>query len=208
RPPRSRRPSSAPRCWAFRRSSSRSSSTTRSGKSWPMNTWSRGHGIIPVSRATEPRPLLRRPPPRPRHDHPRKRLRRAPFVIVTKSTSPDVLRETAITTQSMFRVAAIQMASGPNVAANLEEAGRVIELAAATGARIIALPEYFPIMGMKDTDKVAAREKDGSGPIQGFLSEQAKRHRVWIVGGSVPMEASVPDKVRNSCLVYNHEGLR
>jgi nitrilase len=100
------------------------------------------------------------------------------------------------------------MASGPNVAANLQEAGRLVELAAATGARIIALPEYFPIMGMKDTDKVAAREKDGSGPIQSFLSEQAKRHRVWIVGGSVPLEASVPDKVRNSCLIYNQSGER
>jgi nitrilase len=131
-------------------------------------------------------------------------------VIITKnsSTTPDALRETMSTTQSMFRVAAIQMASGPNVAANLQEAGRLVELAAATGARIIALPEYFPIMGMKDTDKVAAREKDGSGPIQSFLSEQAKRHRVWIVGGSVPLEASVPDKVRNSCLIYNQSGER
>jgi nitrilase len=129
-------------------------------------------------------------------------------VIITKSTTPDVLREAAITTQSMFRVAAIQMASGPVVAANLQEAGRLIELAAATGARIVALPEYFAIMGMKDTDKVAVREKDGSGPIQSFLSEQAKRHRIWLVGGSIPMEASVPDKVRNSCLIYNQAGER
>src|SRR5690349_9712622 len=129
-------------------------------------------------------------------------------MIITKSTTPDALRESMSSTQSMFRVAAIQMASGPNVAANLQEAGRLIELAAATGARIIALPEYFAIMGMKETDKVAARERDGHGPIQEFLSEQAKRHRVWIVGGSVPLEASVPDKVRNSCLVYNQEGQR
>ena len=129
-------------------------------------------------------------------------------MIITKSTTPDVLREAAVTTQSMFRVAAIQMASGPVVAANLQEAGRLIELAAGTGARIVALPEYFAIMGMKDTDKVAAREKDGSGPIQAFLSEQAKRHRIWLVGGSIPMEASVPDKVRNSCLIYNQAGER
>ncbi|HEX6632576.1 MAG TPA: carbon-nitrogen hydrolase family protein [Usitatibacter sp.] len=112
------------------------------------------------------------------------------------------------TTQSMFRVAAIQMASGPNVAANLQEAGRLIELAAATGARIVALPEYFAIMGMKDTDKVAAREKDGDGPIQAFLAEQARKHRIWIVGGSAPLESSVPDKVRNACLVYNQDGER
>ena len=131
-------------------------------------------------------------------------------MIITRnnSSTPDALRQAMSSTQSMFRVAAIQMASGPHVAANLQEAGRLIELAAATGARIISLPEYFPIMGMKDTDKVQVREKDGSGPIQAFLSEQAKRHRVWIVGGSVPLEASTPDKVRNACLVYNQAGER
>ena len=130
------------------------------------------------------------------------------MIITRNSTTPEALRETMSTTQSMFRVAAIQMASGPNVAANLQEAARLVELAAATGARIVALPEYFAIMGMKDTDKVAARERDGEGPIQAFLSEQARRHRCWIVGGSVPMEASVPEKVRNACLIYNLEGER
>src|SRR4051812_22383483 len=130
------------------------------------------------------------------------------MIITKNSTTPDALRDTMSSTQSMFRVAAIQMASGPNVGANLQEAGRLVELAAATGARIIALPEYFAIMGMKDTDKVAARERDGEGPIQAFLSEQSRRHKVWIVGGSVPMESGNPEKVRNSCLVYNQEGER
>lgn len=131
-------------------------------------------------------------------------------MIITRnsSTTPEALRETFSSTQSMFRVAAIQMASGPHVAANLQEAGRLIELAAGTGARIIALPEYFAIMGMKDTDKVAAREKDGAGPIQDFLAAEARRHRVWIVGGSVPLESGAPDKVRNACLVYDQEGRR
>jgi len=130
-------------------------------------------------------------------------------MIITRNTAtPEALRETMSTTQSMFRVAAIQMASGPNVTANLQEAQRLIELAAATGARIIALPEYFPIMGMKDTDKVAARERDGEGPIQSFLAAEARRHKVWIVGGSVPLEAGTPDKVRNSCLVFNQLGER
>lgn len=130
------------------------------------------------------------------------------MIITKNSTTPAALRETLSTTQSMFRVAAIQMASGPHVAANLQEAGRLIELAAATGARIIALPEYFCIMGMKDTDKVAVRERDGEGPIQAFLAEQARAHKVWIVGGTVPLEASSPDKVRNACLVYNQAGER
>jgi deaminated glutathione amidase len=130
------------------------------------------------------------------------------MIITKNSTTPEALRETMSSTQSMFRVAAIQMASGPNVAANLQEAGRLIELAAATGARIIALPEYFAIMGMKDTDKVQARERDGRGPIQDFLAATARRHKVWIVGGSVPLESNLPDKVRNSCLVFNQLGER
>jgi deaminated glutathione amidase len=127
-------------------------------------------------------------------------------MIITRNTSPNVLRDAAQATQSFFRIAAIQMASGPNVRGNLQEAGRLIELAAATGARIVALPEYFAIMGMKDTDKVAAREKPGDGPIQTFLSDAAKKHGIWLVGGSVPLEASVPNKVRNSCLVYDKQG--
>jgi nitrilase len=131
-------------------------------------------------------------------------------MIITRNSpaTPEALRETMSTTQSMFRVAAIQMASGPHVAANLQEAGRLIELAASTGARIVALPEYFGIMGMKDTDKVKARERDGSGPMQDFLAGEAKRHKVWIVGGSVPLECDDPDKVRNSCLVFNQKGER
>jgi len=104
------------------------------------------------------------------------------------------------------RIAALQMASGLHVEANLKEAGRLIEMAAAQGAKLVALPEYFPIMGMHELDKVKVREAQGSGPIQAFLSQAARRHGVWIVGGSVPLTASVPDKVRNSTLVYDDQG--
>jgi len=106
----------------------------------------------------------------------------------------------------VFRVAAIQMAAGSNVSANLKEAGRLIDMAASQGAKLVALPEYFCIMGMKDVDKVAVREQPGSGPIQAFLSETAKRLGIWLVGGSVPLASSLPDKVRNSCLVYDDSG--
>jgi deaminated glutathione amidase len=130
------------------------------------------------------------------------------MIITRNSATPEALREDLSSTQSMFRVAAIQMASGPHVAANLQEAERLIALAAATGARIVALPEYFAILGMKETDKVAVREPDGRGPIQDFLAAQARRHRVWIVGGSVPLESAIEGKVRNSCLVYDQDGER
>jgi len=104
------------------------------------------------------------------------------------------------------RVAAIQMASGPNVPANLAEAERLIELAVDGGARLIVLPEFFCIMAMKDTYVVKAREAEGHGPIQTFLSRMAKKHKIWLIGGSVPLEASVANKVRNSCLVYDERG--
>lgn len=104
------------------------------------------------------------------------------------------------------RIAAVQLASGPSVKGNLNEAGRLIEMAAAQGAKLVALPEYFAIMGMRDDDKVKLREKPGDGPIQEFLSSIARRHGIWLVGGSVPLEASSPAKVRNTCLVYDERG--
>jgi len=105
-----------------------------------------------------------------------------------------------------FKVAAVQMASGPNVAGNLNEARRLIEMAVADGARLIVLPEYFPIMGMRDTDKLAVREQPGIGMIQSFLSETARKHKVWLVGGAIPLASDTPDKVRSACLVYDETG--
>ncbi len=104
------------------------------------------------------------------------------------------------------RVAAVQMVSGPKVDANLKEAERLIAVAAGEGARLVALPEYFPIMGMHELDKVKVREEPGKGPIQEFLADTARRHRIWLVGGSVPLAASVPEKVRNTTLVYDAGG--
>ncbi|MEJ2181157.1 MAG: carbon-nitrogen hydrolase family protein [Gammaproteobacteria bacterium] len=103
-------------------------------------------------------------------------------------------------------IAGIQMASGPNVSANMIEAGRLISLATDAGAKLIVLPENFAIMGMKEQDKVAIREKPGDGPIQNFLSEQASKNKVWLVGGTIPMEATDPKKIRAACLLYNDQG--
>ena len=98
------------------------------------------------------------------------------------------------------------MVSGPQVEPNLREAGRLIAMAAKAGARLVALPEYFPILGMHELDKVKVREKAGSGPIQDFLSKTAKKHRIWLVGGSAPLTCASPNKVRNTCLVYDDRG--
>jgi len=105
-----------------------------------------------------------------------------------------------------FKVAAVQMASGPNVAGNLSEARRLIGMAAEQGARLVVLPEFFAIMGLSETDKVAVREQPGSGVIQSFLGEAARKHKIWLVGGSIPLAASTPEKVLNTCLVFDETG--
>jgi len=114
---------------------------------------------------------------------------------VDKATAPGIVK-----------IAGIQMASGPNVSANLSEAERLIEIAAHQGAKLVALPEYFAIMGLQDTDKVKAREEEGNGTIQRFLSRMAKKHQILLIGGSVPLQSPVPNKVYNSCLVYDPHG--
>jgi nitrilase len=108
--------------------------------------------------------------------------------------------------QDIIKIAAIQMASGPYVAANLSEAERLIEIAVNQGAKLVALPEYFALMGFKETDKVAIREEEGKGVIQTFMKKMAKKHKIWLIGGSIPLVSNFPNKVRNSCLVYNDKG--
>ncbi len=107
-----------------------------------------------------------------------------------------------------FRAALVQMVSTPSVAENLDAAEKLIAQAAEQGAKLVALPEYFCILGLRDTDKVAVKEKDGAGPIQEFLAASAKRHGIWLVAGSVPLECADSRKVRNSCLIYDSQGRR
>ena len=104
-----------------------------------------------------------------------------------------------------FKVAAIQMASGPNIEGNLSEARRLVAKAAEQGAKLVVLPEFFAIMGMNEQDKVKVREQAGQGPIQQFMSETARRHKIWLMG-SLPLAANAPDKVRNSLLVFDETG--
>jgi len=104
------------------------------------------------------------------------------------------------------RIAAVQMASGPNVNANLLEAARLIAHAVDEGAGLVALPENFAIMGMTENDKVKVRESAGKGPIQEFLAQQAKKYGIWLVGGTVPMEAEDKNKIQAACLLYNDKG--
>lgn len=106
----------------------------------------------------------------------------------------------------MTKLAAIQMASGPNVQANLDEAERLIANAASQSASLVVLPENFAYMGKSDEERLRHVESPGEGPIQQFLSTQAKKHGLWIVGGTMPLVADTADKALASCLVYDSNG--
>jgi len=107
-----------------------------------------------------------------------------------------------------LRVAAVQTVSGGEVAANLAQAEPLVAQAAAEGARLVVLPEYFGIFGARATDKLAVRETDGDGPQQAFLAGLAKKHGIWLVGGTVPLACGDPARVRSACLVYGPDGRR
>ena len=100
------------------------------------------------------------------------------------------------------------MVSGPEVAANLAAADRLIAAAAAAGAKLAALPENFYLIGRHEGDKVAVREPEGAGPVQDFLSEVSKKNRIWIVGGTAPLSTDDERRIRGACLVYDDTGKR
>ncbi|MEI8303690.1 MAG: carbon-nitrogen hydrolase family protein [Burkholderiales bacterium] len=103
-------------------------------------------------------------------------------------------------------VAGVQMVSATDPAANRAAAAGLIARAAQGGARLVVLPEYFCLLGRRDTDKVELREAAGAGPLQDFLAEQAARHGIWLIGGTVPLATTRPTRVRNTCLVHGPDG--
>jgi len=98
------------------------------------------------------------------------------------------------------------MVSGTRIEDNLEVARQLLGQAAAQGAELAVLPEYFCIMGRKDTDKLQFQESPGLGPIQDFLSRSAREFGLWIVGGTLPMATEDPGRARNCSLAYAPSG--
>ncbi len=106
-----------------------------------------------------------------------------------------------------MKIAAVQMVSMPDVERNLDTARQLIAQAAAAGARLVALPEYFCLLGRSDRDKLAVAEQPGDGPIQQMLSAAAREHALWLVGGTLPMRITGDaEHVRNACCVYSPQG--
>jgi nitrilase len=105
-----------------------------------------------------------------------------------------------------LKIASIQMVSTPDIQENLNVAGSLIQEAAQDGAQVVVLPEYFCLMGLKDQDKVRAREIFGSGPIQEKLAGFAQDNQIHLVAGTIPLEAQNTAKVLNTTLVYDPNG--
>jgi len=106
----------------------------------------------------------------------------------------------------MTRAAAIQMNSGPDVSANLALADRLLGDAAADGCALAVLPENFALMPTRSRDKTKYAEMPGDGPIQTFLADAAKRHGLWIIGGSIPLASPDEDRVYGACVVIDSAG--
>lgn len=107
-----------------------------------------------------------------------------------------------------MKVAAVQMTSSPDVAANLAEAGALLEQAREKGAAVAVLPENFAFMGMEDADKRKVAEAEGSGPIQDFLASTARALKLWIIGGTMPLRAGADGRVAAASLVFDGDGNR
>ena len=105
-----------------------------------------------------------------------------------------------------IKLAAVQMVSTPNVEDNLEQAESLIARAAARGATLVVLPEYFPLMGAPEAQRQALREQPGSGPLQDFLAAAARRHRVWLAGGTIPLIGKDTARSCSACLFFDPEG--
>jgi nitrilase len=105
-----------------------------------------------------------------------------------------------------MKIAAIQMVSTTSVERNLDAARRLIRQAAEADAQLVALPEYFCLMGQNERDKLAVAEAPGDGPIQAMLAGAAREHGVWIIGGTLPLRTDDPDRVLNSNCVYAPDG--
>ena len=106
----------------------------------------------------------------------------------------------------LVRAAAIQMNSGADVQQNLQTIDGLLEDAASRGVAIAFLPENLAIMGVRDEDKLQHAENPGSGPIQEFLADAARRHKLWVVAGSLPLKSPQEGKCYGASIIYDSDG--
>jgi predicted amidohydrolase len=105
-------------------------------------------------------------------------------------------------------LAVIQMVSQSDVLANLAQARRLLEQAAASGARLAVLPENFAAMGRRDIADIGRAEALGEGPILPWLKQTARDLTLWIVAGTLPLPPrDQPGGKVNACsLLIDEQG--
>lgn len=108
-----------------------------------------------------------------------------------------------VMSDSVLRIASIQMCSGQDIHANLEQAKYLIEDAAKQNAQLVALPENFSYLD-REGKKIDAVEDLENGPAVRLLRELADSNSIYIVGGTVPLLAN--ERVTNTCLVFGPDG--
>ena len=104
-----------------------------------------------------------------------------------------------------IRVAAVQMTSRADKAANLEQAERLVAQAAATGADIVVLPEKWNAIGDAAVYHATAEAIEG-GESVGAMAEWARTHGITLVGGSIAERRDGREKLSNTSLVFDPEG--
>lgn len=106
----------------------------------------------------------------------------------------------------MSKAAVIQMCSSTDAGENLETACELLAQSAAAGAKLAVLPENFALMGAHEHDKYAIAESFGNGVIQARLSDTARKLKLWIVAGTMPLKVENETRVAAASLVFNQGG--
>lgn len=105
-----------------------------------------------------------------------------------------------------MKLAAIQLCSSHVPAENQHKVQTYVEQAAAAGAELVLLPEYWPLMGLQDSDKLSLAEDYRDGPLQRWMSQLASRLNIILVGGTIPLRSPQASHVYNTTLVYGKNG--
>jgi nitrilase len=105
-------------------------------------------------------------------------------------------------------VAAVQMTSGLDVAANLDVARRLIDEAGGRGACLVVLPENFAFMGRSEGERRRVVEALDDGPIQEAVATAARSAGTWVIAGTTPISVDGEPRPASACLVYDGHGRR
>ena len=105
----------------------------------------------------------------------------------------------------MAKVAVVQMVSSAHIQENLLALDESFIVARDGGAELLVLPENFAYMGIHETDKLVIAEEDGLGLIQHTVSQLARRYRIWVIAGTLPIKTRA-NRVTARSYVYDARG--